>query len=72
MFNSLDSDFEDPKPTNLEKPKPPPINKNPSITANTSKAPFLKFDQVDEIIQEDHNSSSFGKTQPAFNNPSKV
>lgn len=72
MFNSLDSDFEDPKPTSVEKPKPAPIKENPSIAANTSKASFLKFDQVDEIIQEDHNSSSFGKTQPAFFNPSKV
>jgi hypothetical protein len=71
MFNSLDSDFEDPKPASLDKQKPP-IKENPSIAANTSKAPFLRFDQVDEIIQEDHNSTSFGKTQPAFNNPSKV
>lgn len=60
MFNSLDSDLEDPKPASLDKQKPT-IKENPSITANTSKAPFLKFDQVDEIIQEDHNSNSFGK-----------
>lgn len=66
MFNSLDSEWDEPKSTSLDKKKAEPI------VANTSKSPAFKFDQVDDIIHEEQSPNSFGKTQQAIANNSKA
>ena len=44
MFNSLDSEWDEPKSTSLDKKKAEPV------VNNVSKAPTFKFDHVDDII----------------------
>lgn len=66
MFNSLDSEWDEPKSTSLDKKKAEPV------VSNVGKSPTFKFDHVDDIIHEEQSFNSFGKTQQAIPNTSKA